>query len=98
MDAASGDLKGVTADMHDYTLNTADENVDEHEGIVVKDASENVEGIVYDSRIDQVEDAHHHKYIEHIGKMARCSMLIISIDVNFCVYRILFRVSISISS
>ena len=98
MDAASGDLKGVAAYLHDYTLTTADEKVDEHEGPVVKDASENVEGIVNDSRIDQVEDAHHHKYIEHIGEMARCSMLIISIDVNLCIYLILFRVSISISS
>ena len=95
MDAATGDLKGVTSYLHDDALTSTDENVDEDEGPVVQDTSENVEGIVNDSRVDQIENAHHDKNIEHIGEMARCSMLVISFNVKLCVYLILFSVSIS---
>lgn len=53
--------------MHDDTLTSADEEVDEAEGPVVEDSLENVEGVVNDSRVDKVEDAHYHEHIEHIG-------------------------------
>lgn len=53
--------------MHDDALTCADEDVDEAEGPVVEDSLENVEGVVNDSRVDQVEDAHDHEYIENIG-------------------------------
>ena len=83
VDAASRDLEGIAAYLHDDSLTTTDENVNQDESPVVQDTSENVEGIVDNSCIDQVENAHHHKYIEHIRKMARCTMLIISINVKF---------------
>ena len=67
VDATSRNLESIFSHMHDGALTSADEDVDEAEGPVVEDSLENVEGIVNDSRVDQVEDAHDHEYIENIG-------------------------------
>lgn len=94
MDSASGDLEGIASNMHDDALAGTNGNIDDAECHVVEDAAENVDGVIDDSCIDQVEDGHHHKYIEHIGEMARCSMDFVSINKKLEIDCVLFRISV----
>jgi hypothetical protein len=60
--------------MHDDTLTSTNCYIDKAEGPVIEHTCENVKGIVDDSGVHKVEDAHHDKHIEHIREVARCSV------------------------
>jgi len=59
-------LHSVATDLHDDSLTTTDDKVDKAEGKIVEDTLENVEGIINNSGVKKVENAHYHKDIEHI--------------------------------
>lgn len=98
VDSTSTDFEGITANLHDDTLTSANEEVDEAEGPVVEDSSENVERIVNDSGVNQVENAHHHEHIEYIREVARSSVQLISLHVKLIGFLILLTISISQSA
>ena len=79
MDSSSGDLKSITADMHNHTLTDADGNINETEGPIIEYSWENIERIVNNSGVHQVEYGHYDKYIEDIWEVARCSMYFVSV-------------------
>ncbi len=84
--------------MHNDTLTSTNCYIDNAEGPVIEHSSENVPGIVDDSGVHKVEDAHDDEHIEHIGEVARCSVQFVGIVVEIRVYGILFVISISNSS
>ena len=98
VDSAPGNLDGIAADMHDDALRTANEHVNEAESPVVEDALEDVERVVDDTRVDQVEDAHHNEYVEHVGQVARCAMPVVLHVVELREFWVLFLVAIGQSA
>jgi hypothetical protein len=77
MEAVSRDFKGVRADLDDEDVKADDDNDNDIVDPVLVDVLEDVQVIIYHTSVENVEDCHNDKDVEHICHLSRSTPSII---------------------
>ncbi len=87
--AVQANFEGLPSKLDDNNLACNYYEPDHNEDLVLHNATEDIELVVYLSSINHVENLHHNKYIKGIGVMSTWSKLSLLCDVKWSVIPII---------